>query len=118
MGAMIDRAHRELTDADIEKIAGTYHAWRGDASTGSAQAKTKYADVPGFCKSATLDEIRSHNYVLTPGRYVGAEEIEEDDEAFEDKMQRLTKQLYAQMAEGEKLDVAIKKNLKELGFVG
>ncbi|AFM13310.1 type I restriction-modification system subunit M [Turneriella parva] len=132
MGAMIDRAHRELTDADIEKIAGTYHAWRGDTSasprlrSGSAEgrllsgaeAPAKYADVPGFCKSATLDEIREHNYVLTPGRYVGAEDVEEDDEAFEDKMQRLTQQLYAQMAEGEKLDTVIKKNLKELGFVG
>ena len=137
MGTMIDRAHRELTDADIEKIAGTYHAWRGDTSasprpprlrsaTGSgsaegqllsgAEAPAKYEDVPGFCKSATLDEIREHNYVLTPGRYVGAEDIEEDDEAFEDKMQRLTQQLYAQMAEGEKLDAVIKKNLKELGF--
>ncbi|MFO1527272.1 MAG: class I SAM-dependent DNA methyltransferase [Turneriella sp.] len=124
MGAMIDRAHRELTESDIEKIAGTYHSWRGDALTpspspvGRGEQVGKYEDVSGFCKSATLDEIREHNYVLTPGRYVGAEDIEGDDEAFEDKMQRLTKQLYAQMAEGEKLDSAIKKNLKELGFAG
>jgi len=122
MGTMIDRAHRELTDADIEKIAGTYHAWRGDALTpspspvGRGEQVGKYEDVSGFCKSATLDEIREHNYVLTPGRYVGAEDIEEDDEAFEDKMQRLTKQLYAQMADGEKLDKVIKLNLAALGW--
>ena len=67
MGTLVDRVHRELTDEDIAKIAGTYHAWRGDKGAG------EYEDVPGFCKAATLEEIRSHGHVLTPGRYVGAE---------------------------------------------
>ena len=78
-GTLVDRVHRELSDDDIAKIAGTYHAWRGDKGAG------KYEDTPGFCKSATLDEIRSHGHVLTPGRYVGAEEIEDDGEPFERK---------------------------------
>jgi type I restriction enzyme M protein len=110
LGTMADRTHRELTDADIAKIAGTYHAWRGDKGAG------EYADVPGFCKSATLDDIRKHGYVLTPGRYVGAEAAEEDDEPFEDKMARLAATLRAQQAEAAKLDAAIAANLKELGY--
>jgi len=83
LGTMVDRVHRELTDADIAKIAGTYHAWRGDKDA------DEYADVPGFCKSASLDDIRKHGHVLTPGRYVGAGAAEEDDEPFDDKMRRL-----------------------------
>jgi len=75
LGTMIDRVHRELTDEDIARIAGTYHAWRGDPDTADAT----YQDIPGFCKSAKLEEIRAHGYVLTPGRYVGAEEVEDDD---------------------------------------
>ena len=74
---MVDRVHRELTDADIAKIAGTYHAWRGDKDAG------EYADMPGFCKAATLDDIRKHGHVLTPGRYVGAEAAEDDGEPFD-----------------------------------
>jgi type I restriction enzyme M protein len=73
MGTLIDRVHRELTDEDIRKIADTYHAWRGDKD-----CQVKYADIPGFCKSATLDDIRGHNHILTPGRYVGAAEVEDD----------------------------------------
>ena len=84
MGRMVDRTHRELTDEDIARIAGTYHAWRGEKEAG------KYEDVAGFCKSATLDEIRKHGHVLTPGRYVGAEAQEDDGEPFEEKMKRLT----------------------------
>ncbi|MEM4168226.1 MAG: class I SAM-dependent DNA methyltransferase [Candidatus Caldarchaeum sp.] len=112
MGVMIDRVHRELTQEEIRKIAGTYHAWRGEADAG------KYQDIPGFCKSATLDEIRQHGYVLTPGRYVGAVVEEGDDEPFDQKMQRLTAQLRQQMAEARRLDEAIWKNLKELGYGG
>ncbi|WP_322510197.1 class I SAM-dependent DNA methyltransferase [Anaerolinea sp.] len=108
MGRMVDRTHRELTDEDIRKIADTYHAWR----TGDAQ----YVDVPGFCKSATLEEIRKHGYVLTPGRYVGTAPREEDDEPFEEKMRRLTAEWHAQVEEARKLDEEIRRNLEELGF--
>jgi type I restriction enzyme M protein len=110
LGTLVDRVHRELTDADVEKIAGTYHAWRGEKGAG------KYADVPGFCKSATTDEIAAHGHVLTPGRYVGAEEVEDDGEPFEEKMPRLVAELYAQFAESAKLERAIKANLKGLGY--
>ncbi|MDZ7266884.1 MAG: type I restriction-modification system subunit M [candidate division KSB1 bacterium] len=111
LGRMVDRTHRELTDEDIARIANTYHAWRGEKDAG------EYADVPGFCKSATLDEIRKHGHVLTPGRYVGPEAKEDDGEPFEEKMKRLTATLRAQQAEAAKLDAAIAKNLKELGFL-
>ncbi len=110
MGVMADRTHRELSDTDIQKIANTYHAWRGDAEVGV------YADVLGYCKSVGLDEIRKHGHVLTPGRYVGAEAIEDDGIPFAEKMATLTMTLYEQMAEGQKLDAAIKKNLAGLGF--
>jgi type I restriction enzyme M protein len=106
--------HRELTDEEIARIAQTYHAWR-DAAVG-AHRDAPYRDIPGFCRSATLDEIRKHGYVLTPGRYVGAAEQEEDDEPFEQKMGRLVAQLRAQQAEAAKLDAAIVANLKALGF--
>ena len=112
LGTMADRTHRELTEDDIRKIAGTYHAWRGDKDAGG------YADVPGFCKNATLEDIRKHGHVLTPGRYVGAEAVEDDGEPFEDKMQRLTATLREQQAEAAKLDAAIAANLKELGYGG
>jgi len=118
MGRMVDRTHRELTDEDIRKIADTYHAWRSSSyplSQGEG-AGEGYKDIPGFCKSATLEEIRKHGYVLTPGRYVGAEIKEEDVEAFEEKMARLTAQLRYQMDESKKLDEAIAVNLRELGF--
>jgi len=111
LGTMIDRVHRELTEEDIKKIADTYHAWRGDRD-----CKANYEDIPGFCKSATLDDIRRNNYILTPGRYVGSAPQEEDDEPFEEKMQRLVAQLREQQAEAAKLDAAIAKNLGELGY--
>jgi len=111
LGTMVDRTHRELTSNDIAQISDTYHAWRGDKD-----ASKKYEDVPGFCKSATIEEICKHGYVLTPGRYVGAEPSPEDTEPFEDKMKRLTATLRQQTEEGLKLDVTIKANLKELGF--
>ncbi|MDR2878131.1 MAG: type I restriction-modification system subunit M [Chromatiales bacterium] len=110
MGVLVDRTRRELTDDDIRKIASAYHAWRGEGGVG------EYADIPGFCKSATLEEIRKHGHVLTPGRYVGAAEQEDDGEAFDDKMRRLTTQLAEQMARGAKLDAAIRENLKGLGY--
>jgi len=111
LGAMIDRVHRELTDADIARIADTYHAWNGDKS-----CKAKYKDTPGFCKAATLDDIRSHGHILTPGRYVGAAEVEEDDEPFEEKMKRLTEALDGQFKESARLEKTIRANLKGIGF--
>ncbi|MFN5626400.1 MAG: N-6 DNA methylase, partial [Planctomyces sp.] len=122
LGTLIDRVHRELTDADLEKITGTYHSWRGDHSAGNRKRKTEnastYADVPGFCKSATTAEIASHGHVLTPGRYVGAEEVEEDGEPFDQKMQRLVAELHGQFAESAKLEQSIKANLRGLGSGG
>jgi type I restriction enzyme M protein len=112
MGRMVDRTHRELTDEDIARIAETYHVWRGEKEAG------EYADVPGFCKSASLEEIRKHGHVLTPGRYVGAEAQQDDGEPFAKKMQRLVATLREQQAEAAKLDAAIAANLKELGFGG
>ncbi len=112
LGSMVDRIHRELTDADVARIAGTYHAWRGDKGAG------KYADVPGFCMAAKVDDIRKHGHVLTPGRYVGAEAAEDDSELFEEKMKRLAATLRQQRAEAAKLDNAIAANLKELGYGG
>jgi type I restriction enzyme M protein len=112
LGRMVDRTHRELTDDDVARIAGTYHAWRGEKDAGA------YADVPGFCKSATLEEIRKHGHVLTPGRYVGAEAQQDDGEPFAEKMQRLAKTLREQQVEAAKLDAAIAANLKELGYGG
>ena len=109
MGEMIDRRHRDLTDEDIKKIAGTYHAWRGER-------KLKYKDVPGFCKSASLEEVEKHGFVLTPGRYVGMPEEEEDGEGFNKKMKRLTSELSEKMGEGKKLDKEIKKSLGGIGF--
>ena len=110
MGTMVDRTHLELTEEDATRIAGTYHAWRGDEGAG------EYVDVAGFCTSAKLDEIRAHGHVLTPGRYVGAEAAEDDGEPFDEKMKRLTATLREQQAEAAKLDEAIAKNLKELGY--
>ncbi len=108
MGVMIDRRHRELTNEDINKIAGTYHAWRSKNG--------KYKDVPGFCKSATLDDVRKHGHILTPGRYVGTEAQEEDAEVFEEKMKRLTGELAKQFEKSQELEGEIRKNLKGLGY--
>jgi len=110
MGSLIDRIHRELSDEEIAQIAATYHAWRGEPNAGA------YEDVPGFCKSAAVDEIREHGYVLTPGRYVGAAEVEDDGVPFEEKMADLTAKLYEQFKEARRLEAAIKKNLDGLGY--
>jgi len=112
LGRMVDRTHRELTNEDVVRIASTYHVWRGEKTAG------KYADVPGFCKSAALEEIRKHGHVLTSGRYVGAEAQEDDGEPFAEKMRRLTAMLRKQQTEAAKLDAAIAANLKELGYGG
>ena len=116
MGRMVDRTHRELTDEEITRIVNTYHAWRGDGRGGFETRP--YEDIPGFCKAATLEEVRQHGYVLTLGRYVGAEAQEDDGEPFAEKMQRLVAQLRQQQAEAAKLDAAIEANLKELGYGG
>jgi len=140
MGVLVDRIHRELTADEIEKISDTYHAWRSNvaqasspASPGSGPAASRntgrgrpvnsqtrtsalqaYADEPGFYKSVKLEEIKTHNYVLTPGRYVGAADMEDDGEPFEQRMKRLTATLEDQFAESAKLEKAIRQNLKNL----
>jgi len=128
LGTLVDRTRRELSDADIQRIADTYHAWRsagpspspleGEGRGEGAHPPHPYQDIPGFCKSATLDEIRKHGHVLTPGRYVGAEAAEDDGEAFADKMQRLSAQWREQQQEVARLDAAIEANLRELGYGG
>ena len=110
LGRMADRTHRELTDEEIARIADTYRAWRGEDGCGV------YADTLGYCRSATLDEVRQHEHVLTPGRYVGVEVTEDDDEPFAEKMARLTAQWRTQQAEANRLHAAIEKNLAALGF--
>ena len=112
LGHMTDRTHRDLSAEDISRIADTYHAWRDGDSAG------EYADVTGFCKSATLEEVRKHGHVLTPGRYVGAAPQEDDGEPFADKMTRLAAQWRQQQAEAQRLDAEIAANLKRLGFGG
>ena len=107
-GTLTDRVHRELSDTDINKIASTYHAWRGDKAAG------KYDDVPGFCKSETKKEIEKHGFVLTPGRYVGAEDVEDDGEPFTEKIKRLTVTLDEKFTESAKLEKLIRKNLNSL----
>jgi type I restriction-modification system DNA methylase subunit len=111
LGRMVDRTHRELADEDIALIAGTYHAWRGEQEAG------EYADVPGFRKSATLEEVRGHGHVLTPGRYVAPRRSRTNGERSR-KMKRLTATLREQQAEAARLDAAIAANLREHGFGG
>ena len=110
LGVLVDRVHRELSEADIVKIAGAYHAWRGDTGAGT------YADEAGFCKAAKRAEIAGHGYVLTPGRYVGAAEVEEDEEPFAAKYVRLTAQLEQQFAEGARLEAEIRSSLRGVDY--
>ena len=107
MGTMVTRKLRELSEDDIMKIANTYHDYVNDKN---------YEDVAGFCKKASLEEIKSNDYVLTPGRYVGIKEIEDDGEPFEKKMKRLTSELSEQMKKSTELDAEIKKVLCEIGY--
>lgn len=123
MGVLVDRTRRELTDEDVQKIADTYHAWRRAGGPSVAEGRApgsdrvgEYADIPGFCKSASIEDIRKHGHVLTPGRYVGAADVEDDGEPFEEKMLRLSALWREQRAEAVKLDAAIEANLKELGY--
>ena len=108
MGTMISRKNRELTDEDIKKIAETYHAWRNKDG--------HYEDVPGFCKSATISEVETNNYVLTPGRYVGTEEVEDDGVPFEEKVERITAELRLQFAQSNELQNRIQENLAKIGI--
>lgn len=110
-GTMISRAQVEFSDADMQKIADVVHAWRGDG-----EVKNDYVDVAGFCRSVALAEIAEHGFVLTPGRYVGTEAVEDDNETFAEKMQQLTQKLSEQMAAGAELDVLIRENLRGLGY--
>ncbi len=131
MGSMISRTQKELTDAEIRMIAGVYHAWRSGPHPRLSQGERSqelpsppgrgaggegYVDEPGFCKAATLAEIASHDFVLTPGRYVGAAAVEDDGIPFESKMEELSQTLYAQMAEAARLDGVIRANLEGLGY--
>ena len=145
LGFLVDRTHRELTADEITRVAATYHAWRGaepdpvgaglappnpgrpDATAAGAAGDSRatqgsplrvYADVPGFCKSATLAEIAAHNHVLTPGRYVGAADVEDDGEPFAEKMARLVATLEGQFAESARLEETIRANLRGLGYGG
>ena len=114
LGRLVDRTHRDLEPEEIGRIEGTYHSWRGDV----AERAEPYADVPGFCKAAGIEEIRGHGHVLTPGRYVGVEAAEEDAEPFGEKMARLTAELEGQFAESARLEEAIRGNLRGLGYGG
>ncbi|MFA5663146.1 type I restriction-modification system subunit M [Castellaniella sp.] len=114
LGHLVSRVQKELADEDIARIADTVAAWRGEVETGATI--TEYQDVPGFCRSVPLAEIAQHGHVLTPGRYVGAEEVEDDDEAFAEKMERLTAKLGEQMARGAELDALIRQKLGGLGY--
>ena len=109
LGHMVDRTRKEFSDADIEKITRAYHAWRGEGEAGV------YADVPGFCKAATLEEIKAHGYVLTPGRYVGAADVEDDDTPFAVRFAGLQAKLEAQFAEADALTATIRARLAGVG---
>ncbi len=110
LGHMVDRTRREFDDEDIRKLTATYQAWRGEPDT------AVYNDAPGFCKAVTLEQVKEHNNVLTPGRYVGAAKQEDDGVPFANKMERLVAQLTKQRKDAAKLDAAIAQNLAKLGF--
>ena len=109
---MVDRTRKEFSDEDIARLAGTYHAWRGKPDADA------FEDEPGFCKAATLEEVRGHNHVLTPGRYVGAAAAEADDVPFEERITELKETLAEQFAEAEKLSALIQTKLDEISANG
>jgi type I restriction enzyme M protein len=106
LGVLIDRVHRDLMGEEISRIAEIYHAWRGEKGAG------KYEDVAGFCKSASVDDFKQHTYVLTPGRYVGAEDLEDESEPFEQKIKRLAATLEDQFAASHKLEQIIRTSMR------
>jgi type I restriction enzyme M protein len=108
MGQMVTRKNRELTDEDIERISAVYHSWRNIGG--------KYEDIKGFCRSATFEDVEKNGFVLTPGRYVGSDYVEEDNEVFEEKMKRLTSDLSTQFKQSKILEEKIKENLAKIGF--
>ena len=108
LGKMIDRRHRELTETELKQIADAYHNWRNKNG--------KYEDVKGFCKAANIEEVEKNGFVLTPGRFVGTDFEMEDDEVFEDKMSRFTKELSEQFKQSKDLEKQIKDNLKKVGY--
>jgi type I restriction enzyme M protein len=112
LGHMVDRTRKEFSDADIDKITRAYHAWRGESEAGANE------DVPGFCKAATLEEIKAHGYVLTPGRYVGAADVEDDDMPFAERFAALQAKLRGQFAEAETMTASILKKLAGVGVDG
>jgi type I restriction enzyme M protein len=132
LGHLVDRRHRELSEEDVEQISRTYHAWRnlGQLRIGETQLRIKseelrmvdasveagYLDVKGFCKSVFIDEIRDHEYVLTPGRYVGIEDVEDDGISFEEKMEGYASELSELFKKSNGLESEIRKNLEEIGF--
>jgi type I restriction enzyme M protein len=113
MGTMLDRTERFLTADDIATLASTYHAWRSTAS--ARQAGLKYEDIPGFCRSATLEEVRKQDHILTPGRYVGAAESNDtDDEPIAEKIDRLKKELITHFDESARLEQVVREQLERL----
>lgn len=113
LGVMVDRRHRELTQEDIKKISHAYHAWRGEPID---EKTVEYQDVAGFCKAVKLEDIRKQGHILTPGRYVGTEEAETDEESFEQRMKQLVSSFEEQMNKGQELDKQIMQSLKGIGF--
>lgn len=109
IGHMVTRTLKEFSDEDIQKVAQTYHAWRGTNDK-------PYEDIAGFCKVANLEEVKNNEYILTPGRYVGLADVEEDEEPFEQKMERITSELSEQFAKSKELEDQIRKSLEGLGY--
>jgi type I restriction enzyme M protein len=106
LGVLVDRTRRELSDADVQRIADTYHAWRGEPKT------DEYLDIAGFCKAASTDDIRKQGHILTPSRYVGTEEVEDDGRDFAEKFHELKAELETYFQEAEVLSAEIRNNLK------
>ena len=109
IGHMVSRTLKEFSEEDIQKVAQTYHSWKGTNDK-------SYEDIAGFCKIANLEEVKNNEYILTPGRYVGLADVEEDEEPFEQKMERITSELSEQFAKSKELEDQIRKSLEGLGY--